>query len=136
MLRVVNIGRYQVSLLLLVLTVIGPIIVVASTYLWATRTLTFVVEEPLSITAFPSVFNVRPGENKTLDIEITNSANITYVVTLDFALNDTTYQTQYVIFSNNTYNILAGINHIQAWCQVAKKAPPNSISLAVEFYRE
>ena len=124
------------SLLLLVLAITSPIIVDASTYLWATRTLPFVIEEPLSITDFPSAFNVRPGQNKTLDIEITNSANITYTVTLDFALNDTAYQTLYVAFSNNTYNISGGVNYIQAWCEVAKKAPPTSISLSVEFYRE
>jgi len=110
--------------------------VVASTYLWATRTLPFVIEEPLSITDFPSAFNVHPGQNKTLDIEITNSANISYTITLNFALNDTAYQTLYVTFGNNTYNISAGINYIQAWCEVAKKAPPTSISLEIEFYRE
>lgn len=104
--------------------------------MWATRTTTLIVEEPLSITSFPDVFNTHPGENKTLDITIENTASIDYSVTLNFVLNDTAYQQTYMTFSNTTYIIVSGSNNIAAWCEIAKKAPPVQLSLTVEFNRE
>jgi hypothetical protein len=78
-------------LLLLAAGIVAPI-TIALTYMWATRTTSYVVEEPLSITSFPSALSTHPGENSTLDITIQNSANVGYSVTLNFILNDTAYQ--------------------------------------------
>jgi len=134
----ITVRSYQVSfvfLLLLAAGILGPI-TFALTYMWATRTTTLIVEEPLSITSFPDVFNTHPGENKTLDITIENTASIDYSVTLNFVLNDTAYQQTYLTFSNTTYTIVPGSNNIAAWCEIAKKAPPVQLSLTVEFNRE
>jgi hypothetical protein len=109
---------------------------IAITYMWATRTAPYIVEEPLSIASFPSAFSTHPGENQTLDITIENSANINYSVTLSFIVDDTEYQQTYMEFSNKTYTISPGSNSITAWCATEKKAPPAQLSLTVEFYRE
>jgi len=136
-LHYVTVGRYQVSVALLaVLALAVPVVLAAATYLWAIRTLPFSVEEPLSITNFPASFNTHPGQNETLNITIMNSANVVYVVTLAFRLNDTTYQQSYVMFSNYTYTIVSGTNQIQGWVKVERKAPPASLQLTIEFNRQ
>jgi hypothetical protein len=136
-LRSVTIGRYQVSviLLLIVIVVLGPV-AIAATYLWASRTMTLSVDEPLSITDCPTTIHVHPGENKTFNITIVNSATANYSVTLFFALNNTTYDESYVTFSNHTYNISPTVNHIEAWIFVDKKAPPALLDLQIDFHRE
>jgi uncharacterized membrane protein len=136
-LRYVTIRRYQVSAILLIATgLVIPLVVVAATYFWASKTIPLSVEEPLTVTNYPATLNTHPGENKTLDITITNSANIDYGVILVLTLNDTVYQQSYVEFSNNTYNIVPGSIQIQAWLKVGKKAPPANLQLTVEFHRE
>lgn len=85
---------------------------------------------------FPSGFNTQPGENKTLDITILNTANINYSVILDFILDDTAYQQTYMNFSNTTYTISPGFNYITAWCKTDEKAPSAQLSLTIEFHRE
>ena len=134
----VTVRSYQISvmlLLLLAVAVLGPI-AIALTYIWATRSTTFVVEEPLSITSFPSMVSTHPGENITLDIAIENSADVDYSVILNFIVNDTEYQLTYMSFSNLTYTIEPGTNNITAWCEIAKKAPPVQLGLTIEFHRE
>ncbi len=134
----ITLGRYQISimfLIILVAAVIGPF-AVAATYLWASRSISFVVDEPLSVTDFPTGFRVHPGENRTLNMTISNSANIDYSVTLFFSLNDTVYQESHVVFSNHTYLIRPGSNGIHAWIYIAKKAAPVNLEIQVSFYRE
>ena len=100
----------------------GPI-AVGLTYWWTTRTTTYVVEEPLLITSFPSMLSTHPGENKTLDISIENAADVDYSVVLKFVLNDTEYQQVYMNFSSTIYTINPGSNNITAWCTIARRAP-------------
>ena len=135
-LRNITIGRYQVSLLFLLVVGIASPIVLAATYLWTVRIIPFSVDEPLSITDCPTTFHVHPGENKTLDITVRNSATVNYSVTLVFALNDTAYQQSYVTSSNYTYTMMPSTNHIRAWMLVDKKAPPAWLELQIDFYRE
>jgi hypothetical protein len=133
----VTFRSYQISFLLLLLLaagILGPAI--ALTYMWATRTATYVVEEPLSITSFPSAVSTHPGENQTLEITIENNADSYYMVTLTFIVDDTGYQQTYMNFSHISYRIDPGSNSITAWCTTAKKAPPAQLNLTIEFYRE
>ncbi len=135
--RNMTIGRYQLSIaLLLAIILIVPVTVIATTYLWATRTVPFSVQEPLSITSSLTSFTSNPGENRTLDITIQNTASVEYLVTLTFRLNDTTYQESNVQFSNYTYNVTSGTNPIQAWFKVDRKAPAAALELTIEFNRE
>lgn len=133
----VTFRSYQISLLLVLLIAAGILgSAAALTYMWATRTSTYVVEEPLSITSFPATVSTHPGENRTLTITIENKANINYSVTLNFTLDDAGYQQTYMNFSDTTYQIGSGSNNITAWCTTAKKAPPAQLNLTIEFYRE
>jgi len=123
-------------MLLLVAVVASPIVFAATYYLWSTKTITLSVDEPLSITDYASLIHVHPGENKTLDVTILNSASVNYSVILVFALNDTAYQESYVAFSNCTYNITPSTNNIKGWIVVDSKAPPAWLTLQIDFYRE
>jgi hypothetical protein len=132
----IRIGGYDVSIILFIL--IGALLgtIAAATYMWSTQTVNVRVEEPLTVTTFPTALQTHPGENLTLDITIENTATVTYTVTLTFTLNDTTYQTNYVTFSNNTYTVNPGTNNLTAWMKTEKKAPPTDIQVATQFYRE
>ena len=135
--RYVTIGRYQFSVVLLLIAVVASPIVFATTYyLWTRETIPMSVDEPLSITNFPSSIHFHPGENETLTITILNSATVNYSVVLTFTLNDTAYQQSYLQFSNYTYTIAPGTNDIVAWILVASDAPGAWHELAVDFYRQ
>jgi len=132
-----NIGNYQVSIVLLLIIVV-PIAVAfgATYYLWTRKTISVSVDEPLSITSFPSSVHFHPGENATLAVTIENSVTVNYSIFLAFALNDTDYQMSYVEFSNYTYTIMPGVNDVVAWVNVASDAPAGWYELAVDFYRQ
>jgi hypothetical protein len=133
----VTIRSHQISLVLILILevcIVGPI-AFALTYVWETGVTQSVANEPLSITSFPSVLNTYPGVNETLNMSMENSANIDYLVTLKFILNDTVYQQTYMNFSNTVYTINPGSNNITAWCETSKEAPPAQLSLTVEFNR-
>jgi len=136
-LRYVIIGGYQISaVLLLIVFVASPIVLGATYYLWATKTTPLSVDEPLSITDYPTSIHVHPGENRTMNITIINVASINYSVVLIFSLNDTIYQESYVTFSNYTYNITPSANYIGAWISIDNRANSVFLELTLDFYRE
>lgn len=59
-----------------------------------------------------------------------------HTVTLTFTLNDTTYQTNYVTFSNHTYTVNPGTNQLTVWMLTEKKALPTTTQLTTQFYRQ
>ncbi|UCH32739.1 MAG: hypothetical protein JSV05_05035 [Candidatus Bathyarchaeota archaeon] len=134
----IKIGAYEASIMLLLMIILAAlgVAVTVAWFLFATRSRPLVVEEPLSITEYPSIIHTRPGENKTLDITLMNSAYISYEVTLFFALNESAYQESYITFSNLTYTIKPGSNNLTAWLFVQKNAPPAFLELTVDFYRQ
>ena len=134
--RYVTIGRYQFSaVLLLVAAIACPIAFAASYYVWNTKTVPFTVDEPLSVTGFPSDIHFHPGQNATIDITISNSADTNYLVTLDIKLTDTNYLQSYVQTSDQTYTIVPGENAISAWIAVSQNAPNSQQQLTVDFLR-
>lgn len=134
-LRYITIGAYQISLLLLIVCVACPIVLSATYYLWATKTIPLSVEEPLSIVESPSTLHTHPGENQTLGVTIVNAAMVNYSVTLVFSLNNTAYQDSYVTFSNYTYTITPNTNQVTAWMVIDNRANSVFLELTVEFYR-
>ena len=131
-----TIGRYQFSIvLLLTVAIASPLAFAASYYIWNSKTVPFTVDEPLSVTEFPSSIHFHPGQNATLDITISNSANINYFVQLVITLSDTNYQQSYVQVSNQTYTIAPGDNTISAWIAVSQDAPNSQQQLTVDFLR-
>jgi hypothetical protein len=134
--RYVTIGRYEYSVILLLVAIIAcPLALAATYYIWNSQTIPFTVEEPLSVTQFPTEIHFHPGQNATLDITISNSASINYFVRLDIKLSDTNYQQSYVQASNQTYTILPGDNAISAWIAVSQDAPNSNQQLTVDFLR-
>jgi uncharacterized membrane protein len=134
--RYVTIGRYQFSVILLLIAVVAsPVAFAASYYIWSTKTVPFSVEEPLSVTSFPESIHFNPGENATLDITISNTANVNYTVELVITLSDPNYQQAYVQASNQTYTIVPGENTISAWVAVNRTAPQSQQQLTVDFLR-
>lgn len=133
----VNIGRYQISIILFIAVFASLSVVVATTYyLWATQVIQLTVDEPLTILECPSELNIHPGENKTLEIKIQNSASVNYSIKLVFTLNNATYQDSFVEFSDYTYTLSPGVNIVKAWMAVSKKASPARLELKIDFYRE
>ena len=129
-------GPYQISAVVLLILLATPFTLGATYYLWSSNTVSFSVDEPLTVSEFPSAFQVHPGENKTLDVTIINSATVNYSVVLMFSLNDTTYQQLYVTFSNYTYTVTSNTNYVQAWMAIDQKAHAARLDLTVNFYRE
>lgn len=132
----IRIGGYDVSIMLFIL--IGAILgtAAAATYMWTTRTVDVQIEEPLTVTNFPTTLRTHPGENLTLDITIENIATVTYTVTLTFTLDDTAYQTSYVTFSNQIYTVNPGTNNLTAWMLTDSSAPSRNVQITAQFYRE
>jgi hypothetical protein len=111
--RYVTIGRYQLSaVMLLIVAIVCPLTFAATYYVWNTKTIPFTVDEPLYVTDFPTEIRFHPGQNVTLDITISNSANTNYIVWLNIQLTDANYQQSYVETSNQTYTITPGDNTI------------------------
>ena len=131
-----TIGRYQFSIvLLLIVAIASPLAFAASYYIWNSKTVPFTVDEPLSVTEFPSSIHFHPGQNATIDVTISNSANINYFVQLVITLSDTSYQQSYVQVSNQTYTIVPGDNAISAWIAISQDAPNSQQQLTVDFLR-
>jgi hypothetical protein len=134
--RYVTIGRYQLSaVLLLIVAIVCPLTFAATYYVWNTKTIPFTVDEPLYVTDFPNEIRFHPGQNVTLDITISNSANTNYIVWLNIQLTDANYQQSYVETSNQTYTITPGDNTISAWIAVSQDAPNSQQQLTVDFLR-
>lgn len=134
--KYITIGRYQFSVvLLLIAAVASPLVFAATYYIWSTKTIPFSVEEPLSVVDFPSSVHFHPGENATIDITIANSATTNYAVILVITLSDADYQQSYVQASNYTYTIIPGNNTISAWIAVSKGAPQSQQQLTIDFLR-
>ena len=131
----IRVRGYDVSIILFIL--IGALLgtAAAATYMWTTKTADIQIEEPLTVTSFPTALRTRPGENLTIDITIENTATVTYTVTLTLTLNDTAFQTNYVTFSNQTYTIQPGTNNITAWMLTAAGAPRTNIQITTQFSR-
>ena len=94
------------------------------------------VKEPIRVLYYPLQLSLYPGEMEDLDIDLENEASVNYSVTLDFRMNDTSYQSSYVTFSNETYTVVPGEQILRAWVKIAANAPAANVSLTVGLSRE
>lgn len=132
--RKVTVGKYVVPLWLIVALLVSGI--GASTYYaWQTLIIQLEVKEPLEIISYPSELSLYPGENKEFNITVQNHASVNYSVILDFSLDNSTYQDNYVMFSNEIYTVIPGQQNITAWLKVKSYAPPINTSLIVNLIR-
>jgi regulation of enolase protein 1 (concanavalin A-like superfamily) len=127
--RIIPIWLVAVLLLSLIgSTVIGYVA-------WTTLTIPVEVEEPIKILNYPSKLNLFPGDTKQFTISMKNQADNEYVVFLEFSLDNSDYQSNYVTFSSDYYTILPGQNDIIAWFSVKENAPSMNATLSVQFNR-
>ena len=134
--RILKIGRHIIPLWLIVVILISA----ASSgalgyYVWTKLTMPLEIEEPIEILSYPSKLSLYPGENKTFQISLINHASVNYSVVLDFSMNNTTYQENYVTFSNEIYTVIPGQQNLTAWLNVESYAPPTNVTLIVDCRR-
>jgi len=121
---------------ILTLVLIAAFIVGAfAGYYWASITIPVQVKEPLEIVEYPEAISLYAGENATFTVNITNHATANYLVTLDFTLDNATYQESYVTFSDISYIVVPGDNTLEAWISVSHDAPPANLTLTKDFAR-
>lgn len=94
------------------------------------------VKEPIEILNHPTSFSLFPGETVEFNITIQNLASVNYSVILDFNLNDTTYQAEYVTFSDKTYTVTPGEQALTAWLKVAPEAPTGNFLVTINATRK
>lgn len=89
------------------------------------------VEDPIEILNYPNGVNLYPGQTKEFSPTVQNIADVTYTVTLDFQLNDNSYQSRYVTFKNTVITIAPGEQTFNASLTVSANAPPASLLLTI-----
>jgi len=135
-LKIVKIGKYVIPLwLMAVILVSGIGSGVLAYYVWRTLTIPLEVKEPIEILYYPSQLSLYPGETLEFNITMQNHASVNYSVVLDFQLNNTTYQTNHITFSNEFYTVTPGQQNLTAWLKVKSDAPPINASLTIGFRR-
>jgi hypothetical protein len=133
---VVNIGKHVVPLWLIgVILTSGIAAGVVGYYIWDTITVDLEVEEPLEILSYPDELDLFPGETEEFNVTIMNDASVDYMVSLDFALDNETYQNDYVTFGDDTYTVVSGLQNLTVWVSVQSNAPPIKAALAISFSR-
>jgi len=132
----VKLGKHVIPLwLIAVLLISGTVMVALASYVWKTLTIPTNVEEPLEIDYYPSELRIFPGMTEVFNITIHNHASINYTVIVGFHLSNTTYQDEYVTFSNGTFIVVPGLQNIAFWLSVKSNAPPINASLTLDFRR-
>jgi len=131
----IQIGEHVIPLWLITTLLISGIGGISAYYVWKTLTIPFEVKEPLEIMSYPSELSLFPGETKEFNITIHNCASINYSVTLDFQLDNTTYQDNYATFSDEIYTVIPGQQNLTAWVMVELYAPHTNASLTIDFKR-
>jgi len=104
-------------------------------YIWKTLTIPLEVKEPLQVLNYPSGLSLYPGERIDFNVTIQNAASVNYTVFLDFRLNDTEYQSNYIRFSNDFYTVTPGQQNLLAWLSIEPDAPPGNVSLFIDLKR-
>ncbi|MFZ7133682.1 MAG: hypothetical protein ACOWWR_15145, partial [Eubacteriales bacterium] len=101
------------------------------------QTLTIKVDigEPLEVLSFPTELNLYPNEREEFNVTLVNHASANYSVALTCSLSETTYQENYVTFSDETFVVVSGEQNLTAWLEVDSYAPPLNASLVVDVQR-
>jgi len=98
-------------------------------------TLPVQVEDPIQILQYPSSLSLFPGETAQVNVTVENQASVSYLVTLNYQLNDSAYQTNYVTFSATAYNVAPGTQTLTGWLTVAPQAPAANFVLNIACSR-
>jgi len=134
-LRCIKIAGRAVPLGLIAVLLISGIGVGLLAYVWPSVTIPFEVKEPLEILSYPSGFSLFPGETVEFNVTVKNYASVNYSVVLDYRLDDSYYQTNYVRFSDETFNVGSGVQTLTTWLFVEPNAPPTQALLTIDLLR-
>ena len=132
--RKFRVGRLLVPLWLMAIIIFATVGSVFA-YLFFSLNVNVVVQEPLNVSYYDHDLSLYPGQTEQFDIEIFDSASSNYTVTLGFRLNNSTYQSAYATFSNDTYIIVPGDQTLQPWIRIAGDAPAANVTLSVDLSR-
>jgi hypothetical protein len=134
--RTFKIGQYIVPLWLIAVILISAVGSGAlGYYIWTRLTIPLEIKEPIEILDYPSKLSLYPGENRSFQTSLINHASVNYSVILDFSLDNTTYQDNYVTFSNEIYRVTPGQQNLTAWLNVESYAPPTNVTLTIDCRR-
>jgi hypothetical protein len=89
------------------------------------------VEDPITILNYPTGLNFYPGQTKEFSITVLNAADVTYTITFDFQLNDSSYQSRYIQFEKTAFTVAPGEQTLNASLAVLANAPPASLLLTI-----
>jgi hypothetical protein len=133
--RTVGIGGHTIRLWVLGVALAGLCVSAVVAYFALTFVIPLEVKEPLETLSYPSRLSLFPGEVVDFNVTLRNNVMHNYTVRLVFSLADTTYQSNYVTFSNTTYLVPPGTIILQAWLGVLADAPPANVDLTVNVQR-
>jgi hypothetical protein len=133
--RTITIGKHTIPVWLIAIVLISTVGGTLGYYVWRTLTIPVEVKEPIEILQYPSSLSLFPGEAREFNVTVNNHASVNYSVTLDFSLDNTTYQDNYVMFSDEIYTAMPGKQNLTAWLMVKSYAPPANASLTIDFKR-
>lgn len=134
--KYVSIGKYVISSWVLGVVLACICLSAFALYMALTFTIPFEVKEPIEVLYYPSKLSLYPGDIFRFNVTLRNYASTTYMVFLNFSLDNATYQSNYVTFSNATYSVPNGISNLTAWLMISNEAPSISSSLTVSVFRE
>jgi hypothetical protein len=104
---------------------------ILTSYALQSTTMSLEVKEPLEVFDYPSALSIYPGQRINFSVTIRNVAPVTYNVSLDFALNETAYQTRYITFSDEVYSVPPGETSLATWLFVSSSTPAAQFTLSV-----
>jgi len=134
-LKGIAVGKHVIPLWLIGLLLLSGIGGTLGYYIFQTLTIPVEVKEPLEILQYPSQLSLYAGERIDFNVTVKNSASVNYSVIFDFKLNNSTYQNNYVTFSDELYLVTPGQQNLTAWLTVKPDAPPTNVILTIEFKR-
>lgn len=130
----IKIGEHIVPLWLVVSILISIVGIVSfANYVGNRLIIPFEVRKSIEITYYPSELSLFPGQTEEFNITVQNYASVNYYVVLDFQLSNTTYQDNYITFSNEIYTVIPGKQNLTAWLVVESYAPPVEASLTIDL---
>jgi len=134
-LRSLRIGHHVVPLWLIAVMLTSVFGSGLAYYVWKTLTIPIEVKEPIEVLYYPTQLSLYPGETKDFNITVQNHASINYSVALNFHLSNSSYQTYYVTFSDQTYTVVNGQQNLTASLKVSADAPIVNTELSIDFSR-
>ncbi len=93
------------------------------------------VKAPVEILSYPTEWTLYPGQMAKFNITVMNHAPVNYSAVFEFQTSNSSYQSNYLTFSNETYTVVPGQQNLAAWLQVSTNAPAANLTVTITFAR-